>query len=293
MFLPAEKNSDYQHFLYGIVLYWLYETMVAQFTGCFFVLEYVLNPIAVYAGSKLLLLIVFYLLFRKPLLLNIKWIHLVGVLVVIAFLSGLGFFVMDRLFTVAVNYEGHLMDCNLTLRDMEKVRLAISIATTLFIIGFLWWKFDKSESDRESLPQDTTNRYFYGGVLFMLTFYAVTNIVSGTANVCWHYTQQYLLISLIAYPLLAIVTVGAIYLLVRKKMVVLPIVAIMILLTISFFSVCFLPAVLFHFLAKNGTYTHLPTEHLAYFSSGKSLCDLAMFLAAFILYRRCVRSEEE
>lgn len=291
MFLSADKKSDYQHFLYGIVLYWLFETMVAQFTQCFFVLEYVLNPLAVYAGNKLLFLIAFYLFFRKPLLLNIKWIHIVCALVVTAFLSLLGFFVMDRLCTGAVNYEGHLMDCNLTLRDMEKVRLAISIATTLFIIVFLWWKFDRSESDM----QDTTNRYFYGGALFMLTFFAVTNIVSGTANVCWRYTQHYLLISLIAYPLLAIVTAGAIYLLVRKKMLVLPIVAIMIVLTISFFSVSFLPAVLFHFLAKNGTYTYtsLPSEHLAYFSSGKSLCDLAMFLTSFILYRRCVRFEEE
>ena len=56
--------------------------MVAQFTQCFFVLEYVLNPLAVYAGNKLLFLIAFYLFFRKPLLLNLfillPEIHILG-----------------------------------------------------------------------------------------------------------------------------------------------------------------------------------------------------------------------
>ena len=76
MTFSTEKTLDYRCFLLGIILCWMFDVVWASFATCFFALESVLNPIAVVIGKSILYLLVFYLLFRKPKLLDLKWGHI-------------------------------------------------------------------------------------------------------------------------------------------------------------------------------------------------------------------------
>ena len=73
----TEKSLNYRCFLLGIIVYWMFEVVWSAFTPFFVALEALLNPIAVVVGKSILYLLVFYLLFRKPKILDIKWVHLV------------------------------------------------------------------------------------------------------------------------------------------------------------------------------------------------------------------------
>ena len=68
-----EKSLDYRCFLLGIILYWMFDAVWVSFAPFFFALEAVLHPIAVVVGKSLLFLLVFYLLFRKPRMIDVKW----------------------------------------------------------------------------------------------------------------------------------------------------------------------------------------------------------------------------
>jgi len=82
--------------------------------------------------------------------------------------------------------------------------------------------------------------------------------------------------------LLVLFTVGAIYLLVKKRFMVLPIVAILSIVLVHFFSTNYLYNILKEHLASDLS----AIEQMVFFSPVFMICDWAFFIATFVLYRK-------
>ena len=132
-----EKALDYRCFLLGIILYWMFDAVWGSFASFFFALEAVLHPIAVVVGKSLLFLLVFYLLFRKPRLFDVKWGHLAMLVGFILLMTALDYFLLDRFFDLH-SVADNRMECDVTMSTMRNVRKWANLIVSLLFIGFLW-----------------------------------------------------------------------------------------------------------------------------------------------------------
>ena len=280
----TEKPLDYRCFLLGIVLCWMFDVVWASFATCFFALESVLNPIAVAVGKSILYLAVFCLLFRKPKIVNIRWVHiaiLVGFLILI---SVLDIFIVDRF--------GGVIGDNRFLSDvpdyvMRDVRKWANLITSFFTIGFLWWRYDSEATASDTEISSVESRSYYGGILFSITFGYILSLINKIGGFCWEFVSNPVLEEVITCLLLVLFTVGAIYLLVKKRLVVLPIVAIFIIVLVHFFSTNYLYNILKEHLASD----LFAIERMVFFSSVFMICDWAFFIATFVLYRKEIKQQ--
>jgi hypothetical protein len=96
------------------------------------------------------------------------------------------------------------------------------------------------------------------------------------------YTLHPILEEVITCLLILAVTIGAIYLLAKKRMVVLPIVVVMIILFLHFFSANYL----FNIIAKYFTINDILYPQASFIVPVATICGIAYNLAAFILYRK-------
>lgn len=276
-----EKSLDYQYFLLGIAFYSLFEIVWWSISPIFFAIEGCLeNPIPVVIMEKLLKLVAFYFLFRKAIVWNLQWKHLIAVVVLFALVQLLGYL---SLFTDF--FDDHYLTTTHDISNltMWKIRLWSWVITTLVIISFLWWNFDASESGPGSDTIDTTNRYLCGGMLFFLTFHLVLFSVNYIANSYWPYTYHPVLLDCVFYPLLLAITAGTIYMIIRKKMIVPPLAVLLSLLALFVFTKWFLPNIVFtHYMYLE------PTDdfYVHYFSNVSNVCYFAVSLTAFYLYRK-------
>ena len=136
-----EKALDYRCFLLGIILYWMFDAVWASFTPFLFALEAVLHPISIVIGKSLLFLLVFYLLFRKPRMFNVKWGHLaifVGTVILMNLLSA---FISYRFFDLD-SFADNQMKWDIPNYTMQNVRKWANLVTSFLTVGFLWWRYD-------------------------------------------------------------------------------------------------------------------------------------------------------
>ena len=281
MNLTTEKSLDYRHFLLGIILYWMFETVWSAFTPFFVALEAVLNPIAVVIGKSILCLLVFYLLFRKPKILDIKWVHIVVVIGFLVLMHVVDYFLMDRFFDLH-SLADNQMDRDIPNYLMRNVRQWTNLVASLLMIGFVWWRYNSEETDSDTETSAVESRSFYGGMLFSVTFGYLLSLINKIGGFCWEFVPHPILEEVITCLLLVLFTVGAIYMLVKKRLVVLPIVAILTIVLVHFFSTNYLYAILNkHFEADISAITQM-----VLFSPVFSICDWSLPIAAFILYRK-------
>ena len=83
----TEKDSKHLFFLYGIVAYGLFCILWGCIFPVFTTLEQLLHPTAVLIGANVAELALFCFLFRKAKLINIKWIHFIGIIILNAAIS--------------------------------------------------------------------------------------------------------------------------------------------------------------------------------------------------------------
>ena len=133
----TEKPLDYRCFLLGIILYWMFDAVWGSFASFFFALEAVLHPIAIVVGKSLLFLLVFYLLFRKPRMIDVKWGHLAMLVGFILLMTALDYFLLDRFFDLH-SVADNRMECDVTMSTMRNVRKWANLIVSLLFIGFLW-----------------------------------------------------------------------------------------------------------------------------------------------------------
>ena len=75
------NDSKHLYFLYGIVAYGLFYLLWGSTLPIFMTMERLLHPTAVLIGKSIAELALFCFLFRKPKLIDIKWIPFVGIII--------------------------------------------------------------------------------------------------------------------------------------------------------------------------------------------------------------------
>lgn len=280
-----DKITDRQHFLFGIVAYWLFWMvwdMVAQF---FNLLEFVVNPIPVVIVSKFLKVALFFWLFRKPFLWNIKWWHLL----IVAAAFGLTYLIQNLLldFYWNHNYADNRMDHDITMVTMRKVRLYGEILVSAAVVSFLWWYYSSDDGSESVAGPTGIVRSFYGGMLFSMTFRLLLNTVNDLGSTLWSFTSHYVLLSLFIYPLLLLVGGVFVYMLFKKIHPTFSLSFLVALIVVSLFCGKFLNTLLLRYHPDLYTIPYDGTDyHFHYFATVTNFCDFAFFIAAFYLYRK-------
>lgn len=276
-----EKTLDYRCFLLGIILYWMFDTIWASFTPYFFYLEAVLHPVAVVVGKSVIFLLVFYLLFRKLRMFNVRWMHIaifVGIVVLMNLLSA---FLSDRLLDLD-SFAANQMKWDIPDYMMRNVRIWVNLVTTLLTVGFIWWRYDSDNAAADTEISPNESRSFYAGMLFAITLGYILSLVGVLGGGYWTFAHLPILVEVITCLLIVLITIGAVLMLVKRKTVVLSITAIVIIIAMHFFSSHYLPNILSKFLTPNDALY----GRVNYFGSVSVVCDIAFKLTAFILYRK-------
>lgn len=283
-----EKALDYRCFLLGIILYWMFGAVWGSFASFFFALEAVLHPIAVVVGKSLLFLLVFYLLFRKPRLFDVKWGHLAMLVGFILLMTALDYFLLDRFFDLH-SVADNRMECDVTMSTMRNVRKWANLVTSFLTVGFLWWRYDSENTEAGIDASPEESRSYYGGILFAITLGYVLSLVRVLGGGYWQFADHPILVEVIICLLIVLITIGAIFMLVKRRTTVLSITMIFILIVIHFFSSHYLPNILSSHLTPNDTLY----GQVNIFPSAATVCDIAFNLAAFVLYRRELKRQNE
>lgn len=280
-----EKPLDYCCFLLGIILYWMFGTVWGSFASFFFALEAVLHPIAIVVGKSLLFLLVFYLLFRKPRMIDVKWGHLAMLVGFILLMTALDYFLLDRFFDLH-SVADNQMKWDIPNYTMQNVRSWANLVTSFLTVGFLWWRYDSENTDADETVSSGESRSYYGGILFAITLGYVLSLVRVLGGGYWQFAHHPILVEVITCLLIVLITIGAILMLVKRHTTVLSITMIFILIVIHFFSSHYLPNIISNHLTPNDTLY----GKVNIFPYVATICDIAFNLAAFILYRREMKS---
>ena len=281
-----EKKLDYRCFLLGIILYWMFDAVWGSFASFFFALEAVLHPIAVVVGKSLLFLLVFYLLFRKPRLFDVKWKHLAMLVGFIFLMTALDYFLLDRFFDLH-SVADNQMKWDIPNYTMQNVRKWANLVTSFLTVGFLWWRYDTENTDADETVSSGESRSYYGGILFAITLGYVLSLVRVLGGGYWTFAHHPILVEVITCLLIILITIGAILMLVKRHTMVLSITMIFILIVIHFFSSHYLPNILSNHLTPNDTLY----GQVNIFPFVATVCDIAFNLVAFILYRREMKQQ--
>ncbi len=281
-----EKPLDYRCFLLGIILYWMFDAVWVSFAPFFFALEAVLHPIAVVVGKSLLFLLVFYLLFRKPRMIDVKWGHLAMLIGFILLMTALDYFLLDRFFDLH-SVADNRMECDVTMSTMRSVRKWANLAVSLLFIGFLWWRYDSEKTEADAKVPAEKSRSYYAGILFVITIEYMLYAVSILGGILWFYVHQPVLMEVILCLLMALVTGVAIYLLAKRRTIVFPLAVIIAVVAVHFFISNYLGVILFEHCTANT----VTTQYGMLFDNVANCCNWVLFLAAFVLYRREMKQQ--
>lgn len=283
-----EKPLDYRCFLLGIILYWMFDAIWGSFASFFFALEAVLHPIAIVVGKSLLFLLVFYLLFRKPRMFNVKWGHLAILVGFVVLMTALDYFLLDRFFDVH-SVADNRMDKDVTMYTMRNVRKWANLAGSLLLIGFLWWRYDSENTEADTEVSAGKSRSFYAGILFVMTIGYMLYAISILGGMLWFYVHHPVLMEVILCLLMALVTGVAIYLLAKRRTIVFPLAVILAVVAVHFFISNYLGVILF----EHGTANTVTTQNGMLFDNVANCCNWVLFLVAFVFCRRELKTQNE
>ena len=284
-----EKTMDNRVFLLGIVSCWLFNLIWTKFIfNLFFDLEFVLNPTAVKVVESLLMLLVFYLLFRKPRILNIRWEYVVGVILLTAAVYFFHYSVVLPFLLGSHSAAEYLESIGVFSQLMQDVRKWANLLTSVIIIVFIWWRCN-ARMKPDSETDTCAARSYYSGMLFHFLFIYVLWLITNTAQYLWSFVRHPMLLEGICFFLLILFTVCAVWMLARKHTIVVPLIVILSVVAAHFFAQNYLWDILDHHFTSQAVISN----HKPLFSSVTSLCGWAWFLAAFILYRKEVKRENK
>jgi hypothetical protein len=212
-------------------------------------------------------------------MLNIKWVHIAIMVGFLVLMNVLDYFLIDRLFD-KLNDTREL--CDVPDYVLRSVRKWANLVTSFLTIGFLWWRYDSEPTASDAEISVVESRSYYGGMLFSITIGYILSLINKIGGFCWEFVSHPIFEEVITCLLLVLLTIGAIYLLMKKRIVVLPIVAILAIVLAHFFSHNYLYNILQeHFDPNLSVY-----EHMSFFAPVFMICDWAFFIATFVLYRK-------
>ena len=283
------NDSKHLYFLYGIVAYGLFYSLWGCTLPVFMTMERLLHPTAVLIGKSIAELALFCFLFRKPKLIDIKWIPFIGIIILPTMISILVLQAEIHLFPDIPTSAEQLVKHHVSKPVMDNLRFWTGIIIWFGIMVFVWEKYRSENRDPNARESNGNSRGFYGGILFSITFSLILSIASDVAKSLWTvFPQQLLLWEIIFNTLFLLLTSGAVFLLVKKHHVVWPFALILLLAAISYGSSHFLDIV---FARQN------PPDDPSFYMKPHILidilCNYLFLLLAFILYRKEMRRQQE
>ena len=123
--------------------------------------------------------------------------------------------------------------------------------------------------------------------MFAITLGYILSLIRVLGGGYWQFADHPILVEVIICLLIVLITIGAIFMLVKRRTTVLSITMIFILIVIHFFSSHYLPNILSNHLTPNDTLY----GQVNIFPFVATVCDIAFNLAAFILYRREMKQQ--
>ena len=123
--------------------------------------------------------------------------------------------------------------------------------------------------------------------MFAITLGYILSLIRVLGGGYWQFADHPILVEVIICLLIVLITIGAIFMLVKRRTMVLSITMIFILIVIHFFSSQYLPNIISNHLTPNDTLY----GKVNIFPYVATICDIAFNLAAFILYRREMKQQ--
>lgn len=248
-------------------------------------MEFLVNPVPVEIGIFIIELTLFFYVFRKPFLPDIKWKHLIAIGVLIEGLRIAEYFIKTYLLQPHFNYS--ILENLNTGNILVNTRACTAIAGMLLVLAYLWWHYHLENKNNETKTLDTLSHCFYGGVLFIFTFDYLLGTIHTIAFQCRE-LQNPLPINITANLTYLLLTIGAVYLLIKKRhRITISLAIILIIVVINKFSFYFLYDILNKYNLIVETVTHAD-KYLSYVTLFH-LCDFSFFIAVFILYRKAMK----
>lgn len=275
------RPLDYRCFLLGILVYWMFDIIWTSFSRLFFFGEDLcspINPIAVIIGKSILTLVVTYLVFRKFKILNIKWIHLVIIIIISIGLGFLNTFLFDWFFNMPFDYDNHTISQQL----LFDVRKWANLITSFLVIAFIWWRCHPDVVDADTGASSIQSYSYYGGVLFFITFEYLLSLVDSIESSCLHFFSNTMLLEIVLILIAVAIIAATFYIIAKKRIVVPPLTAILTVVAVQFACQYYLSEILRSFLTTYPVMLQTPFYPLLL----KPILFLVLFLTVFILYRR-------
>ena len=282
------NDSKHLYFLYGIVAYGLFYLLWGSTLPVFMTMERLLHPTAVLIGKSVAELALFYYLFRKVKLLDIKWIPFIGIIILPTVFSYLLLQAEIHFFPDIPTSAEQLAKYHVSKPIIDNLRFWTNIITCLGIIVFVWDKYRSENRDPNTREANGKSRDFYGGILFSITFTLILSLASDVATRLWTvFPKQLLLWEIIFNTFFLLLTSGTVFLLVKKRHAVWPFALILLLAAISNCSNHFLDII---FIGQNPP--NDPDFYMKPFIMIDFLCHYLFMILAFILYRKEMRRRQ-
>jgi cytochrome bd-type quinol oxidase subunit 2 len=195
-------------------------------------------------------------------------------------------FISDRFWNLD-SFADNQMKWDIPNYTMNSVRKWANLVTSFLTVGFLWWRYDSENTDADETVSSGESRSYYGGILFAITVGYILSLVRVLGGGYWQFADHPILVEVITCLLIVLITIGAIFMLVKRRTTVLSITMIFILIVIHFFSSHYLPSIISNHLTPNDTLY----GKVNIFPYVATVCDIAFNLAAFILYRREMKQQ--
>lgn len=281
----TDNHLKYCYFLFGILLYKLFYYICGIAILFQVDLEFLVNPVPVEIGIFIIELTLFFYVFRKPFLPDIKWKHLIAIGMLIEVLRIAEYFIKTYLLQPHFNYS--ILENLNTGNILVNTRACTAIAGMLLVLAYLWWHYHLENKNNETKTSDTLSHCFYGGVLFIFTFDYLLGTIHTIAFQC-RGLQNPLPINITANLTYLLLTIGAVYLLIKKRhRITISLAIILIIVVINKFSFYFLYDILNKYNLIVETVVHAD-KYFSY-TSLFHLFDFSFFIAVFILYRKAMK----
>ena len=163
---------------------------------------------------------------------------------------------------------------------LRNVRRWAGLVSAFIVVVFLWWHFDSEDTAAETSSLECKS--CCGGMLFAITFKSILFACCGIGGSFWAFVPHPILEEVITCLLLVLFTAGSLYLLVKRRLWVLPQAAILAVVVLHFFTANYLYNILLEHLALNLD----AFQYGAFFNNVASCCSWVFFLVTVVLYRR-------
>ncbi len=278
-----KQPFNYLHFLFGMIAFEMFALAWSAILPDIFLLKCVIPGLWIPIVSNLLMLTIFFWIFRRHFFTEVKWGHFVGFILLISTIAVFSEYLAKAVLANHTYFSGDLQRDN----RAANVQFWLGVACNVLLILFVWWKYYMAErganKDTETVGKE---RSFYIGVMLMLMMGRLMSILSSTGRALRMVTHQEMLVEILFGLGIVTLTLVIFMLVYRKVPVRFPLLAIVMIVGLACCCTYLTPPI----LLKNFPQAYHHPAATSYLDTTTSICRYALFIAVFVLYRREVNN---